>query len=155
MTSPAPASALESNSKVTSTDKRYIRQELFPSIGKSGQDRLNHSRVVLVGCGALGSTVADLLVRAGIGELTIVDRDYVEIHNLQRQSLFTEDDVTSHTPKAIAAQRVLASANSDVQILPVVADFNGSNAERLTSGRRSSWTAPTTSKLVICSTILR
>src|SRR5918997_3363399 len=71
---------------------RYVRQSLFPPIGPDGQRRLAQARVLLVGCGALGSAVANLLVRAGVGRLVIADRDYVELHNLQRQSLFDEDD---------------------------------------------------------------
>jgi molybdopterin/thiamine biosynthesis adenylyltransferase len=110
---------------------RYIRQELYRPIGREGQEKLKQTQVALIGCGALGSAIADMLVRAGIGTLTIVDRDYVELHNLQRQSLFTEADVTAHTPKAVAAAQTLATINSDVRVIPVVADFNGSNAERL------------------------
>jgi molybdopterin/thiamine biosynthesis adenylyltransferase len=112
---------------------RYVRQELFRPVGEDGQQKLKQTHVALVGCGALGSAIADLLVRAGIGTLTIVDRDYVELHNLQRQSLFNETDVTAHTPKAEAAAQTLTKINSDVRVIPVIADFNGSNAEQLAS----------------------
>lgn len=112
---------------------RYIRQTMFAGIGPDGQRRLSDARVLLVGCGALGSAVADLLVRAGVGHLTVVDRDYVELHNLQRQSLFDESDVLKQTPKAVAAAARLNAVNSSVEIVPVIADFNAANAEDLAS----------------------
>jgi molybdopterin-synthase adenylyltransferase len=133
MTSPATLAAPNQMTASEISDDRYIRQELYGPIGRQGQQKLKQTHVALIGCGALGSAVADLLVRAGIGTLTIVDRDYVEIHNLQRQSLFTEADVATHNPKAVAAAQTLANINSVVHVIPVVADFNGSNAERLTS----------------------
>src|SRR5687768_10854410 len=95
---------------------RYSRQELFEPIGKAGQQRIRQSRVLLVGCGALGTHLAEFCVRAGVGALTIVDRDIVEQSNLQRQSLFTEADVQDALPKAEAARRRLVDVNSEVEI---------------------------------------
>jgi adenylyltransferase/sulfurtransferase len=115
-------------------NRRYLRQELFGPIGAEGQRLLGDARIVLVGCGALGSNAADLLVRAGIGSLTLIDRDYVELHNLQRQTLFDEDDVRTHTPKAAAAAARLQEINSNVEIIPVIADLNATSAERLLGG---------------------
>src|SRR5579883_759715 len=82
---------------------RYSRQTLFAPIGTSGQERLRDAAVLLVGCGALGTVLANNLCRAGVGRLVIVDRDYVELNNLQRQILFDEEDVARHMPKAVAA----------------------------------------------------
>jgi molybdopterin/thiamine biosynthesis adenylyltransferase len=110
---------------------RYSRQMLFSGLGQQGQERLVQARVVLVGCGANGSAIADRLVRAGIGHLTIVDRDYVELNNLQRQVLYDEDDVAARLPKAVAAERKLRRINSQVSINGVVADLNTENAEDL------------------------
>jgi molybdopterin/thiamine biosynthesis adenylyltransferase len=124
-------SSLDRETAVTARDHRYIRQELFRPIGREGQEKIKQTHVALIGCGALGSAIADLLVRAGIGKLTIVDRDYVELHNLQRQSLYTEVDVDSHSPKAVAAAAKLSQINSDVTITPVVTDFNSENAETI------------------------
>lgn len=111
--------------------ERHARQILLEGIGPQGQQRLLSARVLLVGCGALGSNVINMLVRAGVGHLTIVDRDYVEINNLARQVLFDETDVARNVPKAIAAAEKCARTNSAVVIEPVVADFNHTNAERL------------------------
>lgn len=108
---------------------RYHRQSLLPQIGAEGQRRLASSRVLLVGCGALGTTIADQLVRAGVGFLRIVDRDLVEITNLQRQVLFDEADVGS--PKAVAAASRLSRVNSEVTIEPIVADVHAGNIEDL------------------------
>ncbi len=113
---------------------RYSRQVLFAPIGEEGQRRLLASRVTLIGCGALGSTLANLMVRAGVGFLRIVDRDFVELSNLQRQSLFDEQDVAEALPKAEAARRKLARANSQVGLEAVVADVNPDNIERLIDG---------------------
>lgn len=113
---------------------RYSRQELFAPIGPQGQRRVRASRVLLVGCGALGTHLAEFCVRAGVGELTIVDRDIVEESNLQRQSLFTEQDVQAAMPKAEAARRRLSKVNGDVTICAEVADFNYRNAEKLAEG---------------------
>ena len=93
---------------------RYARQMQYPAIGEAGQQALANSRVLLVGCGALGCALANTLVRAGIGKLRILDRDWVELSNLQRQSLFTEADSISRRPKAIAAKERLEQINSDV-----------------------------------------
>jgi molybdopterin/thiamine biosynthesis adenylyltransferase len=113
---------------------RYIRQEILGVVGRAGQERLASAHVALIGAGALGSTIADLLVRAGIGRLTLVDRDYVELHNLQRQGLYTEADVEKHTPKAIAAAERLSAINSSVEIVPIVADVNSLSIEQVTDG---------------------
>lgn len=100
---------------------------LFPAIGPEGQERLSHSRVVIVGCGGLGTVQADLLCRAGVGHLQIIDRDFVEESNLQRQSLFCEQDVLDNLPKAVAAEKRLHAVNSSVQVEGVVADVNHHN----------------------------
>jgi adenylyltransferase/sulfurtransferase len=113
---------------------RYHRQILMPQIGTAGQARLEASRVLLVGCGALGSVVAEQLVRAGVGSLRLVDRDVVEWTNLQRQVLFDESDAREALPKAIAAQRRLAQINSSVRIEPVVADVHSGNIEGFAAG---------------------
>jgi adenylyltransferase/sulfurtransferase len=110
---------------------RYHRQMLLSGWGKEGQRRLARSHALLVGCGALGCVIADALTRAGVGRLTIVDRDVVEITNLQRQVLFTEADVAAQLPKALAAKARLASVNSQVSIEAHVDDFNHRNAEQL------------------------
>ncbi len=110
---------------------RYSRQELFAGIGRDGQARIRASRVLVVGCGALGSSLAEMMTRAGVGALTIVDRDYVEDSNLQRQSLFDEEDVARGMPKAAAAERKLARINSDVALRGLVADLSADNADEL------------------------
>src|SRR6201981_2396369 len=94
---------------------RYSRQVLFPGIGPGGQTRLAQGRVCLVGCGATGACVSGLLARAGVGHLLIIDRDYVEPSNLQRQSLFDEADAAESLPKAVAAARKIAAFNSEVE----------------------------------------
>jgi molybdopterin-synthase adenylyltransferase len=99
---------------------RYSRQMLVPYIGRAGQERLQRARVGLIGCGALGSAIANNLVRAGVGLLRIVDRDYPEVHNLHRQVLFTEKDVALRVPKAEAAAAHLKEVNSDVRVEPLV-----------------------------------
>ena len=114
-----------------SATDRYHRQTLLPQVGAAGQARLGRSRVLLVGCGALGTVLAEQLVRAGVGTLRVVDRDVVELSNLQRQTLFDEADAAEGVPKAIAAQRRLARVNSDVVVEAVVADFHAGNAEDL------------------------
>ena len=108
---------------------RYSRQILIDWIGLPGQDRLKNGRVLIIGCGALGSTVANNLVRAGVGHVGIVDRDYVEIENLQRQMLFDEEDVNLLKPKAIAAREKLQKINSQVSIEAKVCDINQRNIE--------------------------
>lgn len=113
---------------------RYSRQTIFPGIGPEGQERLAKAYVVVVGCGALGNIIASALARAGVGRLRIIDRDFIESHNLQRQLLFTERDIEENLPKAVAAERHLREANSDIEIEGVVADFSPSNAEKLAAG---------------------
>ncbi|MGQ9571955.1 MAG: ThiF family adenylyltransferase [Dehalococcoidia bacterium] len=113
-----------------STD-RYLRQVIFPGIGQAGQAKLAKSTVVVIGCGALGTVAATCLARAGIGRLRIVDRDFIECHNLQRQILFDEDDVRNQIPKAVAAERHLRKVNSSIEIEGIVADVNYRNIERL------------------------
>ena len=110
---------------------RYARQVVFEGVGRDGQRRLGDSRVVLVGCGALGTVLANMLARAGVGFLRIVDRDYVELTNLQRQVLFDEQDARDGVPKATAAIEKLKGINADIQYEAVVADFGPENAERL------------------------
>ncbi|HEU5409931.1 MAG TPA: ThiF family adenylyltransferase [Candidatus Acidoferrales bacterium] len=114
--------------------EKYSRQILFSAIGEAGQQRLLESRAVLVGCGALGTVCAGLLVRAGLGRLRIIDRDFVELSNLQRQSLFEESDARDALPKAVAAERRLRSINSDAKIEAVVSDLVAENAGELLSG---------------------
>ena len=113
--------------------ERYSRQILFNGIGKEGQDRLSRSRVVIIGCGALGSSQTEALARAGVGNLRIVDRDFVEFSNLQRQTMFTERDAVERLPKAIACANRIREINSDIAVDPEVADVNHSNIERLIS----------------------
>lgn len=119
---------------INSAPYRYIRQTIFAPIGKSGQEKISNASVVLVGCGALGSAAADQLARAGVGRLRLIDRDFVEIHNLQRQSLYTEADVADRTPKAIAAAQRLATVNSGIEIEPVIDDLDPTNIARLLGG---------------------
>ena len=114
--------------------EKYSRQMLFAGIGPEGQEHLRASRAVLVGCGAIGAGTADLLVRAGVGHLRIVDRDFVEASNLQRQTLFDEVDAREALPKAVAAERRLRAINSDVSVEGIVADLNAGNAEELLAG---------------------
>src|SRR5829696_6196816 len=108
-------------------NERYSRQILFDGIGEDGQRRLLASRALIVGCGALGSAHAESLARAGVGKLRIVDRDFVEASNLQRQTMFTESDAEKRLPKAIAAANHLRQINSSIQIEPHVADVNYAN----------------------------
>ncbi len=110
---------------------RYSRQVLFDRIGQEGQQRLADSRVVLIGCGALGTVLADTLVRAGVGFLRICDRDFIELDNLQRQVLFDESDLAANLPKAQAAAARLSRINSGVTIEPVVTDVNHGNIAQL------------------------
>ncbi|HJX12442.1 MAG TPA: ThiF family adenylyltransferase [Dehalococcoidales bacterium] len=113
---------------------RYSRQTMLPSIGEEGQQKLIASGAVVIGCGALGSHIATLLVRAGVGKVRIVDRDFIEEHNLQRQVLFDEEDIKAGLPKAIAAEAHLRKANSSVEVEGIVADVNYTNIEKLCSG---------------------
>lgn len=114
--------------------ERYSRQVLFRGIGPEGQEKLLASRVAVVGCGATGSATASLLARAGVGVLRIVDRDYVEPSNLQRQSLFDEADAAESMPKAIAAARKIAAFNSGIVVEPKVADTTPANIDSLLDG---------------------
>lgn len=114
--------------------ERYSRQILFEGIGEEGQRRLLASRALIVGCGALGSAQVEMLARAGVGKLRIVDRDFVEESNLQRQTMFTEADARERVPKAVAAGRRVAEINSDVICETEVADVSNSNVERLLEG---------------------
>jgi molybdopterin/thiamine biosynthesis adenylyltransferase len=115
-------------------DERYSRQILFRGIGAEGQQKLATARLAIVGCGATGSALAGLLARAGIGTLRIIDRDYVEPSNLQRQSLFDEKDASESLPKAIAAARKIAAFNSQVVVEPKVEDLIPANIEALLEG---------------------
>src|SRR4030088_2825317 len=108
-------------------DERYSRQLLFRGIGAEGQRRLTAARIAIVGCGATGSALASLLARAGVGTIRIIDRDYVEPSNLQRQTLFDEADAAESLPKAIAAGRKIAAFNSEIQTTPMVADLTPEN----------------------------
>lgn len=110
---------------------KYSRQVLFAGIGEAGQRRLEESRVGLIGCGALGTAQADALVRAGVGFLRLIDRDFIEESNLQRQMLFDEADAREALPKAVAAERKLRQINSAVTVEGVVADLVPENAEAL------------------------
>jgi molybdopterin-synthase adenylyltransferase len=114
--------------------ERYSRQILFTPIGEAGQTKLLDASVCIVGCGALGSFQAEALARAGIGQLRLIDRDYVDYTNLQRQWLFTEADARNESPKAIAAATRLADLNHCVRVEPLVTDFTPSNAEELAQG---------------------
>src|SRR5215470_18719603 len=107
--------------------ERYSRQTRVPGIGKAGQELIGKSRVTLCGCGALGTVLANHLVRAGVGFVRIIDRDFIETHNLQRQILFDERDVADNLPKSEAAARKLRLINSQVEIEPVVTDIDHTN----------------------------
>src|SRR3954447_7359748 len=110
---------------------RYARQMRFAGLGVEGQRKLLGARALVVGCGALGSVIANTLVRAGVGKLRIVDRDFLEINNLQRQVLYDEDDVAAGLPKAIAAKNRLDRINSTIEIEAIVTDVDHTNIERL------------------------
>lgn len=127
--SPAAARKEVSLSQSDPRLARYVRQMAFPPVGAAGQQALLHARVVVIGCGALGSVSANALVRAGVGFVRIVDRDFVELDNLQRQVLFDEQDVAANLPKAEAAARRLRRINSAVEIEGVVADATPGNIE--------------------------
>ena len=114
--------------------ERYSRQVLFAGIGEAGQRRLLSSSAVIVGCGAIGAATAGLLVRAGVGRIRILDRDFVEPSNLQRQTLFDEADASSALPKAAAAERKLRAINASIAVEGRVADLSPRNAEELLSG---------------------
>jgi len=114
--------------------ERYSRQVRFPGMSEEGQRRLMRSRVTLCGCGALGTVLANALVRAGVGHLRLVDRDFIETSNLQRQILFDEKDVADNLPKAEAAARKLRLINSTVTVEPVVTDIDRTNILALVDG---------------------
>ena len=114
--------------------EKYSRQMLFAGIGPEGQRRLLASRATVAGCGAIGAATANLLVRAGVGSVIIIDRDFVELSNLQRQTLFDESDARDALPKAVAAEQKLRSINSGVEVKGIVADLSPRNAEELLSG---------------------
>ena len=114
--------------------EKYSRQMLFSGIGEQGQERLLESKVAIVGCGAIGAAAAGLLGRAGVGSIRIVDRDFVEPSNLQRQTLFDEGDASNALPKAIAAERKLRSLNSSIDVEGVVADLSPRNVREILSG---------------------
>jgi molybdopterin-synthase adenylyltransferase len=110
---------------------RYHRQEILPEVGAAGQARLAGGHALIVGCGALGCVVSQWLVRAGVGTITIVDRDLVDLTNLQRQVLFTQEDAARRVPKAIAAQEHLSAVNSEVRVRAVCEDVRAHNAESI------------------------
>lgn len=111
--------------------ERYARQSAFHGIGSAGQEKLAQSRIMILGCGGLGSASASILARAGIGFLKLVDRDFLELNNLQRQILYEEHDVKEGLPKVIAAQRQIEQINSTVQVEPIISDVNRFNIEVL------------------------
>src|SRR5437870_3431763 len=113
--------------------ERYSRQIRFHGLGEEGQRRLVAARVTLCGCGALGTVLANALVRAGVGHVRLIDRDFIETSNLQRQVLFDEHDVAENLPKAEAAARKLGAINSSVFVEPIVADIDRTNILALCS----------------------
>jgi len=110
-------------------ENRYLRQTILQNIGDEGQKKLSRSHVIIVGCGALGTAAANNLARAGIGKISILDRDFVELNNLQRQVLFDEKDVGE--PKAMAAASKIKSINSQIDVKPIVKDLNHTNVEEI------------------------
>ncbi|MEH6891005.1 thiazole biosynthesis adenylyltransferase ThiF [Bacillus sp. JJ864] len=115
-------------------NSRYSRQVLFSPIGEEGQNKIREKHVLIIGVGALGSANAEMLVRAGVGKVTIVDRDYIDWSNLQRQQLYCEEDVENHLPKAVAAKRRLQAINSDVVVETYVQDVTAEELEELVTG---------------------
>ncbi len=124
----------EPDSKISRISSRYSRQTVLPQVGRAGQEKLRASTVAIVGVGALGSSMAEMLARAGVGTLRLADRDYLELHNLQRQSLYTEADIDSGLPKAVAAARHLGEINSEIAIETWVADVTSENVVDLLEG---------------------
>ncbi|MGE6370215.1 ThiF family adenylyltransferase [Planococcus kocurii] len=112
-------------------DERYSRQVLFKPLGESGQQHLSLAAVTIVGCGALGSAIAETLTRAGIGTIHLVDRDYVEVSNLQRQQLFTEEDARQMMPKVAAAEQRLKAIRSDLQLITYLEHLDAAGMEKL------------------------
>src|SRR5439155_70484 len=131
---PAPRWARLSAVEDAMNLEKYSRQILFQPIGVHGQEKLRRSRVVIVGCGALGTAQANLLTRAGVGKVRIIDRDFVEPSNLHRQTLFDESDALEKLPKAVAAERKLKLINSDVAVEGIIADVDSQRAEELLAG---------------------
>ncbi|MEZ6095802.1 MAG: ThiF family adenylyltransferase [Pirellulaceae bacterium] len=123
-----------SQEAVRPTDSRYSRQIRFDSIGNLGQERIRAARILILGVGALGSAVAEILARAGVGNLRLVDRDFVDLSNLQRQSLFDEIDAKAGTPKVIAAKEHLARINSEVVVEAIIEDATPRTIERIVGG---------------------
>src|SRR5699024_4590409 len=113
---------------------RYARQKLFGPIGEQGQAQLANSSVLIVGAGALGGVIANQLARAGVGKIRLIDRDFVEMSNLQRQFLFDEQDVKDSLPKAIAAKNKLEASNSDIQVEAIVGNVTNDNINELIQG---------------------
>lgn len=126
--------ALTHDDRALHSAERYVRQAIFPGIGWAGQARLAQSRALIVGCGALGSTLASNLGRAGVGHLRLVDRDFVEANNLQRQILYAESDVRQRMPKAIAAATRLGQINSSIEVEPHVTDLTADTITPLLDG---------------------
>jgi molybdopterin/thiamine biosynthesis adenylyltransferase len=116
---------------MSQSQQRYQRQMLLDGFGPEAQERLSDSTALIVGCGALGSVIADLLGRAGVGHLVLVDRDFVELSNLQRQVLYDEQDAAQNTPKALAAKRKLGRINSQIHVSAIVDDLNHHNIESI------------------------
>jgi adenylyltransferase/sulfurtransferase len=114
--------------------ERYARQMAFGHVGRAGQEKLLRSKVAIIGMGALGTVLANGLCRAGVGHIRLVDRDYVELNNLQRQLLYTEQDAGQSLPKAVAACQHLENINSEIQLEPVIADANPNNIDQLLGG---------------------
>lgn len=112
-------------------NNRYSRQELFSPIGEEGQQKIREKHVLIIGAGALGSANAEMFVRAGVGTVTIVDRDYVDWSNLQRQQLYAESDVENNLPKAVAAKKRLEEINSEVRVEALVQDVTAEELEEL------------------------
>lgn len=137
----SPREPTPPESTPTTGPDRYARQRILPEFGSDAQEALGRAHVVIVGVGALGCTSADLLCRAGVGRLTLIDRDVVEWSNLQRQALYDEEDARRGVPKAEAAAARLARVNSSISIVPIVADFSGINGEGLL-GLPSSLASP-------------
>jgi molybdopterin/thiamine biosynthesis adenylyltransferase len=126
--------AASAGTTMTQDLARYHRQMLLPGFGEEGQRRLLAAKAVVLGCGALGTVVSDLLARAGVGRLIVIDRDFIELTNLQRQVLFDEQDIADAIPKAEAAKRKLARINSQVEVTAVVDDLSRKNIERYAAG---------------------
>ena len=134
MTAPSHDSHSERQARGLLADQRYARQTLFFGVGREGQERIGRARILIIGCGATGSVLANNLARAGVGYLRVVDRDYVEGNNLQRQVLYEEEDVLAGMPKAIAAAQRLRKINSLIEVDPRVTDVTADNIEELMAG---------------------